>query len=287
MHSSPSNVQTPRARTVQLPSIAVHYLEWGEAGQRPLVFLHGGGQTAYTWQRVAERFATDYHILAPDARGHGDSGWSPTGEYHLDDFRDDLRAFVETLGLNDFVLAGMSMGGVTSLAYAGEYGDTLRGLMIVDVAPKVEAAGRDRILGFMRGRKSFDSLDEAVDYAHAFNPLRSPEALRLTLPQNLRRHEDGRLRWKWDPAFVGSARQTEQQIVRAELWDVAARIPCPTLVIHGAQSDVLSRETGERLAATIPQGRLLTISGAGHSVQGDNPRNLGDALAGLLKEIDY
>ena len=289
MQTSPALVRgsAPRERLITLPTISVHYLEWGEAGRPALVLLHGGGQTAYTWQRVADRLASHYHVLAPDARGHGDSGWAPSGEYHLEDFREDRRAFVGQLGLTDFVLAGMSMGGITALAFAGESGDRLRGLMIVDVAPQVEQAGRDRILGFMQGRESFASLEDAVAYAHAFNPRRNPDALRKTLPQNLRQRPDGRLQWKWDPAFISSARLTEERMLRPELWEVAARIPCPTLVIHGTESDILSRGTGARLAATIPQGRLVSIVGAGHSVQGDNPHDLGEALERFLADLEY
>ena len=286
-----SSVQTrgsaPREHVIRLPALPVHYLEWGEVGRPALVLLHGGGQNAFTWQRVADRFASRYHVLAPDARGHGDSGWAPTGEYHLADFREDLHAFVDSLGLTDFVLAGMSMGGITALSFAGEYGDRLCGLMIVDVAPQVEQAGRDRILAFMQGRESFESLEDAVAYAHAFNPRRNPEVLRKTLPQNLRQRPDGRLQWKWDPAFISSARLTEERMLRPELWAAAARITCPTLVIHGTESDILSRGTGERLAATIPQGRLVSIAGAGHSVQGDNPHDLGDALERFLTDLTY
>ena len=290
MQSSRSTILTPappRECWIQLPEILVHYLEWGDLNRPTLVLLRGGGQTAYAWQRVAERFASRYHIVTPDARGRGDSGWASDGHYGLGDFREDLRQFVGTLGLDRFVLAGMSLGGITAFAYAGDYGSTLRGLMIVDVAPEVERAGRDRILAFMQGRDSFESLEDAVAYAHAFNPRRAPETLRQTLPANLRTLPDGRLQWKWDPAFIRDASRTEARMLRPELWDAAARIPCPTLVIHGAESGILSRDIGARLAATIPQGRLVSIAGAGHSVQGDNPHNLGEALEQFLDQLGY
>jgi pimeloyl-ACP methyl ester carboxylesterase len=113
-HVSPT---VPASHTVDGDEIAVHYLSWGSDGAPPLVLLHGGGQSAWTWQRVAERFAGRYRVIAPDARGHGDSGWSPDGVYSMDRFRDDLHALVTRLGLDAFVLAGMSMGGMTALSY--------------------------------------------------------------------------------------------------------------------------------------------------------------------------
>src|SRR5207302_11327624 len=132
------------------------------------------------------------------------------------------------------------MGGMTALSYAGEYGATLRGLVVIDIAPEIQPEGRDRIMQFMRGRESFASLDEAVAYAHAFNPRRGPEALRATLPRNLRTLPDGRLRWKWDPAFIdhGEDGGPEARFGVDELWQAAARGPCPALVGHGTESRI-------------------------------------------------
>ena len=138
-----SPTAAPASHTVEIGDISIHHLAWGADGAPPLVLLHGGGQSAWTWQRVAERFAGRYYVIAPDARGHGDSGWSPDGVYSIDRFRDDLHALVTRLGLADFVLIGMSMGGMTALAYGGAYGATLRGLVVIDIAPAVSLLGRD------------------------------------------------------------------------------------------------------------------------------------------------
>lgn len=265
--------------------VKLHYLAWGDHTRPVVVLLHGGGQSAHTWQRVADRLAPRYRLLAPDARGHGKSDWSADGQYGLEQFSGDLHGFVAGLRLGPFVLVGMSLGGMTALAYVGRSGQALRGLVLVDIAPEVQPQGKDRLLGFMQGRESFASLEDAVAYAHAFNPRRSPEVLRLTLPRNLRTLPDGRLRWKWDPAMFRDAAQLAASA--DALWQAAARVPCPTLVVHGAESDILSEATGERLASVLPQGRYLALAGAGHSVQGDNPHGLADALEQFLRDIDY
>jgi non-heme chloroperoxidase len=278
----------PVARRELIHGININFLEWGDDAKPPLLLLHGGGQSAYTWHRVATNFAPQYHVVAPDARGHGDSDWSPDGLYGGDRFREDVRELVRILGFDKFVLIGMSMGGMTSLSYAGTYGDTLRGLVLVDIAPDVNVTGRDRIMGFLLGRESFESLDDAVEYAHAFNPRRSREALAQTLPQNLRERPDGTLAWKWDPACFNFNRSEQPtRFGGDDLWQAAARIPCPSLVVHGKQSDILTRDNGERLAAAIPAGAYIAVDGSGHSVQGDNPNSLSDVLATFLDSIGY
>jgi pimeloyl-ACP methyl ester carboxylesterase len=249
--------------------------------------LHGGGQSAHTWQRVATRLADRYHLIAPDARGHGDSDWSAEGDYTIAAFGADLHGLANRLALGRFVLVGMSMGGMTALGYAGVHGASLRGLVVVDIAPEIQPEGRDRIVAFMKGRDSFASLDEAVDYAYAFNPRRSPEALRQTLPRNLRELPDGRWRWKWDPAFLPDGEHPESRFGLEDLWQAAARVPCPALVVHGSESDILSRDTGERLASVLPHGRYVSVAGSGHSVQGDNPHSLSEAIERFLGEIGY
>ena len=201
----------------------------------------------------------------------------------------DVAALVEAFGLRDFVLGGMSMGGFSALGYAIAHGANLRGLMVVDISPALEEAGTTRIGAFMRAKQEFEGLDEVVAHAHAYNPLRSPERLRETLPANLRELPNGKLAWKWDPSFIGrGAGGVRAGVSRLEaLWAEVARIPCPTLVVHGRESDVLKRENGERLARTIPNARFISIAGAGHSVQGDNPHSLSEALEQFLRELEY
>jgi len=145
----------PASHTVHVRGLDLHYLEWGAPAGPALVLLHGGGQSAFTWQRVAAYFAPRYRLIAPDARGHGDSDWAADGAYALDDLREDLHELAVQLGLGAFVLAGMSLGGMTALSYGGVYGHTLRGLVVVDIAPEIQPEGRERIVGFMRGREAF------------------------------------------------------------------------------------------------------------------------------------
>jgi pimeloyl-ACP methyl ester carboxylesterase len=274
---------------IQANGLRFHYLSWGEPSRPPILMLHGGGQTAHTWQRVANRLADRYYLIAADLRGHGDTQWSPDGEYGYLHNRDDVAGMAEALRLDGYVLVGMSMGGITAMNYAVAHHRDLRGLVVVDVSPAVEEAGAQRIMAFLNSKREFADLDEAVAHARAFAPRRSAENLRQTLPANLRELPDGRLAWKWDPALFNrqNGRHEERRLNQARLWEEVRRISCPTLVVHGRESDILTRENGEALARAVAHGRYVGIDGAGHTVQGDNPHSLSEALERFFAEIAY
>src|SRR4051812_21378284 len=139
----------PEERQVAGNGLDFHLLDWGTAGKPTVLFLHGGSLTAHTWDLVCLSLRPRYHCLAYDLRGHGDTSWSPSADYSLEAHRTDLESVVAGLGLGRFILVGMSLGGATSLAYAGRHADQLAGLVLVDVGPDGRAAGRNRIADFV------------------------------------------------------------------------------------------------------------------------------------------
>lgn len=238
-----------------------------------VLFLHGGGQTRHSWRRTAENLAAHgWSAIAVDARGHGDSAWAPDGDYGLDALADDLRAVVAQLGTRP-VLVGASLGGRTALLAEGEGPSLASGLVLVDVTPRVERTGVDRILGFMRsGLDGFASLEEAADAIAAFDPSRPrpprPEGLRRNL-----RWRDGRWFWHWDPRFVDGDAPTPERPGRADperACAAAARITVPTLLVRGAASQVVSTAVAEELRALIPHAEQIDVADAGHMVTGDD-----------------
>jgi pimeloyl-ACP methyl ester carboxylesterase len=179
------------------------------------------------------------------------------------------------------VLVGMSMGAINGLAYAIRYPETLSALVLIDAGPDVRRRGSSRIRDFVNGGAKPESLDAIIERALAFNPRRDPKVLRRSLMHNLRRQEDGNWVWKYDRRRfqqMGEAHAAERQ----GLADGLARVTCPTLVVRGAESDVFHEEDGERLAQRLPDGRFITIPRAGHTVQGDNPKDLAAALRNFL-----
>jgi pimeloyl-ACP methyl ester carboxylesterase len=271
--------------------LRMHYLDWGREGKPPVLFLHGGGLTAHTWDFTCLQLRHDYHCYALDQRGHGDTGHED--EVGADTYvqREDVRGAVEELGLDQFVLVGMSMGGMNTIAYAGEYTKTLKGAVIVDVSPTVREEGAREIGEFVGARPAFASLEEAIEAAHKFNPVRPKEHLKYSLLHNLRHDPDGKWRWKYDR---GERPKVDPETFRAErlkrserLWAEVPKITCPTLVVHGGESRVLKMEDAELLRDRLPDARLVSIPGAGHTVQGDRPKEFAAAVRSFLKEIGY
>jgi pimeloyl-ACP methyl ester carboxylesterase len=278
-------VVLPGEHHLLLGRMRFHYLDWGTAGLPPVLFLHGGGLNAHTWDLVCAALRRERHCLALDQRGHGESEWSPEMDYSIESHVGDLDAFVHARELRRFVLVGMSLGGVNALAWAGKHGRRLAGLVLVDVGPEIRFDGIRKIMAFTSDATPLDSVDQFVERALAFNPRRNRELLRRSLLHNLRPMPDGRFMWKYDQRHRGKVDPGAYARRRDLLWSAAAAVECPTLVVRGAQSDVFHDEDAERLARRFQQGRWARIEGAGHTVQGDNPADLLVSLRGFLDEV--
>jgi PPOX class probable FMN-dependent enzyme len=268
---------------VVLNGMRLHYLEWVKPDGDAVVFLHGGGLTAHTWDTVAAAIADTYHCYALDLRGHGDSEWSPTLEYDLDAHARDLERFVDHHGIKRFFLVGHSLGAFTALRYAAEHSHRIAGLVAVDATPFVEdSAGVDRVRRFALEKTTFSSLDEAVDYAHRFQPQRDRAALRDSVHRSLREQPDGTWAWKDDRRHVNPGHFTTRIQEARALLDDLHRVRCPTLVIRG--SDGCPSAEASRFAALLHDGRFVTVDAAGHNVHRDNPAGFLKALRSFLDE---
>jgi non-heme chloroperoxidase len=195
---------------------------YGDPGARPVVLLHGGGQTRHAWGGTAAALAAaGWYALALDLRGHGDSDWAADGDYAVDTLAADLRCVSRALGRPAVV--GASLGGITALLAEGEAPESIaRAVILVDVAPRVELPGVTRIVGFMTGRpEGFATLDEAADAIAAYNPHRPRPTDLSGLRKNLRQTTDGRYRWHWDPALMSDRRPGATQ--NPERQEAAAR----------------------------------------------------------------
>jgi pimeloyl-ACP methyl ester carboxylesterase len=224
----------------------------------------------------------DFHCLALDQRGHGDTDWAPDADYSIAAQREDIRGFVDALGLGRFILAGMSMGAINALAFAIHYPERLSHLVLIDAGPEVRRPGSRRIRDFVNGSAKQETLEEIIERALAFNPRRDPLILRRSLMHNLRRQSDGTWSWKYDRRRFQQMGETHA-VERRRLAEGLAKVTCPTLVVRGAESDVFHDADAERLAKQLRDGSWVKISSAGHTVQGDNPKDLAAALREFLK----
>jgi pimeloyl-ACP methyl ester carboxylesterase len=275
----------PSEHHIVLGRMRFHYLDWGTAGLPPVVFLHGGGLNAHTWDLVCAALRRERHCRALDLRGHGESEWSPEMDYSTESHAEDLDAFLHSLELPRFVLVGMSLGGVTALAWAGKHSQRLAGLVLVDVGPEVRSDGVRKIAAFTSDATPLESVEQFVDRALAFNPRRNRELLRRSLLHNLRRMPDGRFMWKYDQRHRGKVDPGAYARRRDLLWSAVDTVACPTLVVRGAQSDVFHDEDAELLSRRLQRGRWVRIERAGHTVQGDNPADLLVSLREFFGEV--
>ncbi len=277
----------PDSRHLLLGRMRFHYLDWGTAGRPPVVFLHGGGLNAHTWDVVCAALRREHHCVALDQRGHGESEWSPEMDYRIESHVADLEAFFDALAIGRCVLVGMSLGGANALAWAGRHSRRLAGLVLVDVGPETRAEGVRKIAAFTSEATPLDSVEQFVERALAFNPRRNRELLRRSLLHNLRRMPDGRYMWKYDQRHRGRVDPEAQAHRREILWAAVDTVDCPTLVVRGAQSDVFHDEDAEKLAGRLRRARWVRVEGAGHTVQGDNPAGLLMHIREFLDEVNH
>ena len=273
---------------VEANGLKFHYLDWGNPDNPPLVLLHGVGQTCHTWDLFAAAMSPHFHVMAFDQRGHGDTDWAPDKDYSRKTMVKDAEAFTTALGLDRFFLTGMSMGGANSLAFTGQNPDRVEALVVVDVGPRVENKGVQHIRNFMKDFREFDSLDDAAAVIHKFNPRRPLEVIRkYTVVYNLKQLPSGKWTWKYDTYFSEGHSRGDVKQMEQELSTEVKKISCPTLLVKGAESDVLSLDGARLLQAAVPGSEFALIPGAGHSVMGDNPPAFEAAVREFYRKKGY
>lgn len=277
-----ADVVLPESRHVVAHGTRLHYLDWGTRGRPPILFLHGGALTAHTWDVVCLGLRGEYHCVALDQRGHGDSEWSPIMDYAPEAHARDIDGVLDALGFDRAVLVGQSMGGLNGFVYTTQHPERVAALVLVDVGPGIRIAGAQRIGSFVASTAEIDSIDAFVEQAMAFNPLRDRRLLTGSARHALRQLPNGKWVRKNDTRFFGQVGIEEVARRIAEYWKDADKIPCPALVVRGALSDVLLDDAAERFARSLPHGRWIRVEGAGHTVQGDNPAGLIAALRPFL-----
>jgi pimeloyl-ACP methyl ester carboxylesterase len=209
-------------------------------------------------------------VLALDQRGHGDSDAPTDDDYRVATMADDVAAFAGSLRLDRFALLGHSMGGRIAIQYAAAHAGRLERLIIVDIGPDIALAGLQRVRDMMsQSPERIESEEWAVEYIRRANPLQDVDLLRQRVRHGLRRLPDGTLTWKYARGLREMMRAGRRDAI--DLWEPLPRIPCPTLVVRGAESDILSPEVAKKMTERLPDGRLVEIPGAGHTVPADRP----------------
>lgn len=264
----------------------------GDPTAPSVLLCHGGGQTRHSWHTTTRHLGErGWYAVSIDLRGHGDSDWSTDGDYSMDAFSADVVAVARALGQP--ALIGASLGGSSSLAALGRTADDPcgRALVLVDIAPNVEATGVERIRTFMHANleNGFASLEEVADAVHAYNPHRPRPTDLSGLRKNVRQRADGRWYWHWDPAFMSLVPTLDEARTRDDrtnhLADVAKGLTVPTLLVRGRQSDLLSEAGAREFLEMVPHARYADVGGAGHMVAGDRNDAFNDAVVNFLEDV--
>jgi pimeloyl-ACP methyl ester carboxylesterase len=258
----------------------------GEPDAWPVLFLHGGGQTRHAWGSTAETVAAQgWRTVALDLRGHGDSDWAPNGDYSFTAFCADCVAVVDRLGRPP-VLVGASLGGMSALLAEGTSDRTVScGLVLVDITPKVNIPGIQRITTFMQsGVEGFDSLEDAAAAIAAYTPQRTRPVNPAGLMKVLR-ERDGRWYWHWDPRVIAHDRTEVVPDRLIGLLDVAtSNIHVPTMLVRGLLSDVVTQESVDDLLAQLPEATVVEVDGAAHMIAGDRNDVFSEAVVTFLQD---
>jgi pimeloyl-ACP methyl ester carboxylesterase len=257
----------------------------GDPQAPTIILLHGGGQTRHSWGGAMRQLVLrGYQVINLDARGHGDSQWAADGDYTLEVLAQDLECVIGTLRSRP-ALVGASMGGATALLVAGKNGSSLAAaLILVDVVPRIDVDGANKIRSFMgSGAEGFSTLEEAADAVAAYNPHRPRPKSNLGLMKNLRLRADGRLYWHWDPRVLQQARHAEPPLFAERLNRAAEQIRIPTLLVRGLKSDIVTEAAVSDFRSHLPQLEVFDVSGAGHMVAGDKNDAFNEGVFAFLQ----
>jgi len=260
-----SPARSPEDRFVTVDGLRIHYLDWGNEAKQPLILLHGIGRVAHTFDHLAPHFARDYHVMAVDMRGHGDSGWDPKGAYLVEDYAKDIEGMASQLRLRNIVIWGNSTGGRVAQVFAGLHPDLVAGVIAEDVGPErpreiADSGTRRMKQEDERGWESEDVLLAELKISNARTP---EEVLRAYVKYGSKRRPDGRVIWKRDPNIANG-------FVPTDLWRFVRQIKSPIIYILGGRSNIVPADTQQQLKQTLSQVQIASLPGLGHYPSEEN-----------------
>ena len=285
----------PRDKFIDAQGLSLHYLEWGEPVGEPLVLVHGFLDQAHSWSpfvaALQELIKQPLWIIAPDCRGHGDSGWvGAGGYYHFPDYVLDLDRIVQGLGTKTMKLIGHSMGGTISFLYTGSFPQRVARLVLIEgIGPPSMAfadapARMEKWIAEVnqRGRKHFrqySSIRAGAEQLRQTNPRLDAELALHLARSGMKQSSAGKWVWKFDPLHRTTA---PQPFYAAQAIEFLRRIACPVLTVDGAESRQIRRHDSKQRLEEIRDRKQVVIENAGHMVHQDNPLALAKVVAEFL-----
>ena len=265
---------------LNIGDLELHYLEWGLDTNPTVILLHGLRGHAHSWDEVSNALKDKFHVLALDQRGRGSSDWSPSQDYSIEAYSNDLLKFSDMLNLPNFILIGHSMGGRNSMYFASRHPGKLSKLGIIDIGPRIDSIGSQRIGDEMAsGPTEFPSIQDVIEHLKKSSPFASEDTLARRAKYATKITDQHTFIWTYDPA-IRDQRKTGSNIKPIDLSDSIRTITCPTMIFRGMQSDILSEAVAAEMVQTMPSSNTVAIDNATHTVFEDNPA---DFIKELLK----
>jgi len=269
------NALHPIDRLLDVNGLRLHVLDWGGEERTPLLLLHGFTGHAHAWDTLAIALQPRFRVLALDQRGHGDS--DPAEVYSPVAACEDIAGVLERLRIASLVVIGLSMGGRNAMYFTAKRPATVQKLVVVDIGPEISARATAPSSGPPEP-ETWDSIEQAAQHLYRANAYPGIHYYRWVVSHSLRQRADGRLVWKWHPSIKERRSQGD-----VDWWALLRQIATPTLVLRGAESHVLDRDVAERMVKELPQGRLIEIPRAVHTLHEDNPEAVLAALQTFLE----
>jgi len=287
-----STMTEPQSLFLDSPDqLRLHVLHWqGPANAQKILLVHGFTHHAWVWNGLAQRLRTHFDVYALDFRGHGDSAWDSQHRYLHEHLQSDILSAIDALSLHGCHLIGHSLGARVAMLMLKEQPTLAASFTIIDTGPEVGAAGADKVRRDAESQPStFASVDTFHNLLRRIYSLANAEALAAFATHSLRKDgehytlkmDPGFTRALWTPTVSTDAPATLRAPLNEQLWDALASLQVPTLVLRGAASAILSRQTAERMANTIRNAQLKSVPVAGHAVMLDNP----DVTTDLIEEF--
>jgi esterase len=272
--------QAPQDRFVTVNGLRIHYLDWGSETKPPLILLHGIGRVAHTFDHLAPHFSKDYHVMAVDMRGHGDSGWSTEGAYLVEDYVKDIEAMATQLGLRNIVIWGNSTGGRVAQVFAGMHPELVAAVISEDVGPERPREIADSGTNRMRqeDERGWASEEELLAQLKGANARTNPEVLAAYVKYGSKRRPDDRVIWKRDPKIANG-------FVPTELWRFVREIKAPIIYVLGGRSTIVPAATQAELQKTLPQVQIVTLPGLGHYPSEENTKDFLEVVDKFLAGV--
>ena len=289
--SQPVEIIGPSSNFYVSQRLRLHFVDWGNESAPPLLLVHGGRDHARSWDWVARELRRDFHVVAPDLRGHGDSAWAIGGMYSVSDFVLDLAQLTDALAAGPCHVIAHSLGGSVALQLAGVYPERVRKLVAIEgLGPPPEMLERwvgvppwKRMQNWIQAMRNlaarvprrYASIEEAAKRMQEANSFLTPEQARHLTIHAVARNEDHTFSWKFDNYVrVIGPHRFDLEEMRA-MWE---RISCPTLLVRGTESWASDPEQDGRIRA-FRNARSVAIEGAGHWVHHDRI----DAFLGVVR----